>query len=610
MALVTVTDLTVGFGGPALLDGVSFQIEPGQRVGLLGRNGVGKTTLLRVFNGDLEPDSGEVRFSQGITVRLLAQDVPQGIEGRVREVIEADVSGGTAPLSSESGSEWKTEQRLDQVLTRMSLDGGADFETLSSGMKRRVLLARALASAPDLLLLDEPTNHLDIESITWLEEFLGRSDTTLVFVTHDRTFLGAVARRILEIDRGRLFDWSCDYMTFLQRKEAMLTAEARQNVEFDKVLAREEVWVRRGVKERRKRNQGRVRRLEAMRGERRDRRERVGSVHVQIQEGRRSGNLVAEVEGLGFSFGERAVVTDFSTTILRGDKIGIIGPNGVGKTTLMRLLLGELEPQKGSVRLGTNLEIAYFDQLRGQLRDDATIQESVAGGYDSVMIDGKSQHIIGYLRGFLFTPDRARTLVASLSGGERNRVLLARLFSKPANVIVLDEPTNDLDTETLELLEERLVDYKGTVVLISHDRSFLNNVVTSTIVFERGAVNEYVGGYDDWLLQRPRDAAPDARVAKKSAPDTVSIPKLLSQKAAAERGRRLSYKETRELEALPAKIEALERELAEIHEAMGQPDFYRQVGEIIAEKTVRAKEIESERETSYARWEELEKRAE
>ena len=606
MALVTVTNLSIGFSGPPLLDGVSFQIEPGQRVGLLGRNGAGKTTLLRILNGEIEPDNGDVRLSQGATVRFLAQHAPQGIEGTAREVIETAFSGDTAPLSTESGSEWKTEQRLHQLLTRMKLDGSADFKTLSSGMKRRVLLARALVSAPDLLLLDEPTNHLDIESITWMEEFLGRSDTTVVFVTHDRTFLQTVARRILEIDRGRLFDWSCDYKTFLERKEATLAAEARQNAEFDKVLAGEEVWIRRGVKERRKRNQGRVRRLEAMRGERRERRERIGSVHVQIQQRRRSGNLVAEVDGLTFSYGDHAIVKNFSTAIMRGDKIGIIGPNGVGKTTLMRLLLGELEPQAGSVRLGTNLEIAYFDQLRDQLRDDATIQDNVADGYDSVTIDGKPQHIIGYLQNFLFTPERARTPVALLSGGERNRVLLARLFSKPANVIVLDEPTNDLDTETLELLEDRLVDYTGTVVLISHDRSFLNNVATSTIVFENGAVNEYVGGYDDWLLQRPQDA--DARGAKESAGETRSVQKQRSRQAAIERPRRLSYKETRELESLPAKIEALESERSEIHEAMGQPEFYRQSGEIIAEKQHRVKEVESELEASYARWAELEER--
>jgi len=608
MALLSVTGLTLGFGGPPLLDGVSFQIEPGQHVGLLGRNGAGKTTLLRILNGDLEPDRGEVWLSPGVTVRFLAQDLPGELGGPVRGIIEADGSGDSAPVTAGSGPEWKREQRLDQILARMRLDGNADFETLSSGMKRRVLLARALVSAPDLLLLDEPTNHMDIESITWLEEFLGRSGATLLFVTHDRTFLGAVAQRILEIDRGRLFDWSCDYATFLARREAALAAEARQNVEFDKVLASKEAWIRRGVKERRKRNQGRVRRLEALRRERRSRRERPGSANIQIQKGRRSGNLVAEIKGLTFSFGERVIVKDFSTTILRGDKIGIIGANGIGKTTLMRLLLGEMEPQEGSVRLGTNLEIAYFDQLRDQLREDATIQENIAGGNAFVKIDGKSQHTIGYLQNFLFTPDRARTPVALISGGERSRLLLARLFTRPANVIVLDEPTNDLDTETLELLEERLVEYNGTVILISHDRSFLNNVVSSTIVFENGEVNEYVGGYDDWLRQRPRDAAPDARVANRSAPATRSTPRRGSPQATIERRRRLSYRETRELEALPAKIEALESEISEIYEAMGKPDFYRQRGEIIAGKQARVKEIESELEISYARWEELEER--
>ena len=527
MALLTVTDVSVGFSGPPLIDDVTFQIEPGQRIGLLGRNGAGKTTLLRLLSGDVEPDSGDVRVSRSVRVRLLAQDVPQGISGSVREVIESDLPKDAA--DPESGQEWKKEQKLDQVLTRMSLDGTAQFETLSSGMKRRVLLARALVSKPDLLLLDEPTNHLDIDSIRWLEEFLGRTEMTLVFVTHDRTFLRSVARRILEIDRGRIFDWSCDYATFLKRKEAELAAESHQNSEFDKVLAQEEIWVRQGVKERRKRNQGRVRRLEEMRESRRDRREKVGSVQVQIQEGQRSGNLVAEVKGLSFSFGDLSIVKDFSTAIMRGDKIGIMGSNGVGKTTLMRLLLGELDPREGSVRLGTNLEIAYFDQLREQLREDATIQEAVGDGYDTVRVDGRSQHIVGYLQNFLFTPERVRTPISLLSGGERNRVLLARLFSKPANVLVLDEPTNDLDTETLELLEARLVDYKGTVLLVSHDRSFLNNVVTSTFVFENGQVNEYVGGYDDWLRQRPRDPQEEARASKKSTRDKRSASKERSR---------------------------------------------------------------------------------
>lgn len=608
MALLTVTDVSVGFSGPPLIDDVTFQIEAGQRIGLLGRNGAGKTTLLRLLSGDVEPDSGDVRVSRSVRVRLLAQDVPQGISGSVREVIESDLPKDAA--DPESGQEWKKEQKLDQVLTHMSLDGTAQFETLSSGMKRRVLLARALVSKPDVLLLDEPTNHLDIDSIRWLEEFLGRTEMTLVFVTHDRTFLRSVARRILEIDRGRIFDWSCDYATFLKRKEAELAAESHQNSEFDKVLAQEEIWVRQGVKERRKRNQGRVRRLEEMRLSRRDRREKVGSVQVQIQEGQRSGNLVAEVKGLSFSFGDLSIVKDFSTAIMRGDKIGIMGSNGVGKTTLMRLLLGELDPREGSVRLGTNLEIAYFDQLREQLREDATIQEAVGDGYDTVRVDGRSQHIVGYLQNFLFTPERVRTPISLLSGGERNRVLLARLFSKPANVLVLDEPTNDLDTETLELLEARLVDYKGTVLLVSHDRSFLNNVVTSTFVFENGQVNEYVGGYDDWLRQRPRDPQEEARASKKSTRDKRSASKERSLQTSRDGPRRLTYKENLELKALPAKIEALESRLAEIHESMAQPDFYQQAGEVIAEKQGLEKELQSELETTFARWEELDARSE
>ena len=396
----------------------------------------------------------------------------------------------------------------------MQLAAEARFETLSSGMKRRVLLARALVSDPDLLLLDEPTNHLDLAAIEWLEDFLLRWKTTLIFVTHDRMFLRKLATRILEIDRGRLFDWSCDYDTFLSRKEAALAAEETQNALFDKKLAEEEVWIRTGIKARRTRNEGRVRALEKLRRIRSDRREASGKVQLAIQEGERSGMLVAEVDSVSFAYGERSIVRDFSTSIMRGDKVGIIGPNGAGKTTLLRILLGQLQPQAGSVRLGTNLQVAYFDQLRQQLNDEASVQDNVADGYDTVQIGGCSRHVIGYLRDFLFSPERARMPVKFLSGGERNRLLLAKLFTKPANVIVLDEPTNDLDTETLELLEERLVEFAGTVLLVSHDRTFLNNVVTSTIVFEEGGVREYFGGYDDWLRQRkpatPRNASEPA----------------------------------------------------------------------------------------------------
>ena len=370
-------------------------------------------------------------------------------------------------------------------------------------MKRRVLLAQSLVSSPDLLLLDEPTNHMDIAAITWLEDFLTRWNGTLVFVTHDRMFLRSVASRILEIDRGKLFDWSCDYDTFLQRKEAFLVAEEKQHALFDKRLAQEEAWIRQGIEARRTRNEGRVRALIKMRRERSHRQASYSKVKMRIEEGGRSGQLVADVKHVTFAYGDRPIVRQFSTTIMRGDKVGLMGPNGAGKTTLLRLILGQLPPQHGRVRLGTNLQIAYFDQLREQLIDDRTVQDNVSDGSESISIGGQSQHVIGYLQDFLFSPERARTPVRFLSGGERNRVLLAKLFAKPANLIVLDEPTNDLDTETVELLEERLVEYQGTVLLISHDREFLNNVVTSTIVFEAGGVKEYVGGYDDWLRQRP-----------------------------------------------------------------------------------------------------------
>src|SRR5688572_8933103 len=494
MSLVTVTELRIGFRGPTLLDGVSCQIGSGQRIGLLGRNGTGKTTLLRILSGQVEPDGGQVVYTPGATVSLLPQDVPEHLTGTTHDV----VSQGLPIGASDHETAWKAEQRVKRILTEMQLAAEAPVETLSSGMKRRVLLARAIVSDPDLLLLDEPTNHLDLAAIEWLERFLLRWKTTLIFVTHDRMFLRRLATRILEIDRGRLFDWSCDYDTFRNRKEAALAAEETQNALFDKKLAEEEVWIRTGIKARRTRNEGRVRALENLRRIRSDRRESTGKVQLAIQEGERSGMLVAEVDRVSFAYGERSIVRDFSTSIMRGDKVGIIGPNGAGKTTLLRILLGQLEPQGGSVRLGTNLQVAYFDQLRQQLNDEASVQDNVADGYDTVRIGGASRHVIGYLRDFLFSAERARLPVKFLSGGERNRLLLAKLFSKPANVIVLDEPTNDLDTETLELLEERLVEFAGTILLVSHDRAFLNNVVTSTIAFEEDGVREYVGGYDDW----------------------------------------------------------------------------------------------------------------
>lgn len=608
MALVTLNQIRIRFRGPNLLDDVDCRIEPGQRIGLLGRNGSGKTTLMRIISGAVEPDSGRVDLPQGTNVALLQQDVPHDVRGTISEVVARGLVGATHP----DEEDWSGPRQVEQIMSRMDLDAEAQFELLSSGMKRRVLLAQALVAQPELLLLDEPTNHLDIEAIDWLEAFLGRWQGTLMFVTHDRVFLRRLATRILEIDRGRLFDWSCDYDTFLQRKEAALAAEAKQDALFEKKLAKEEVWIRQGIKARRTRNEGRVRALEQMRVVRRDRPVAEGQVRLRIQESQRSGNLVADVDAISFSYPDDKVgdpqrqteiVRDFSTTILRGDKIGVIGANGAGKTTLLRLLLGQLAPQGGTVRLGKNLEVAYFDQLREQLDDERTVQENVGDDYDTVQLGGKTTHVIGYLQGFLFSPERARTQAKFLSGGERNRVLLAKLFAKPANVIVLDEPTNDLDAETLELLEQRLVDFQGTVLLVSHDREFLNNVVTSSIVFEDHGVKEYFGGYDDWLRQRERPDAATSRGAergKRARDDDRSG-------AAAEPAerRRPTYKEQQEIAALPALIEGLETELASLHGSMASLDYYKQDGTQIAAEQSRLASLESQLAQAYQRWEQL-----
>jgi ABC transport system ATP-binding/permease protein len=509
-------------------------------------------------------------------------------------------SCGKAPADQDASSGWQGDQSVTRILGQMELDGGLEVSRLSSGMKRRVLLARALVAEPDLLLLDEPTNHLDIESIVWLEEFLLKWNKTILFVTHDRAFLRRLATRILEIDRGRLFDWSCDYDTFLERKEQVLAAEEKQEALFDKKLAQEEAWIRQGIKARRTRNEGRVRALKQLRNVRSQRREKQGVAKLAIATAERSGVLVAEAEEIAFAYDERPIVENFSTSIMRGDKIGIVGPNGAGKTTLLRLLLGELEPQSGSVRLGTNLAMAYFDQLRAQLDEQKTVQENLGAGGDTLTINGRGRHVLGYLQDFLFSPERARTQVKYLSGGERNRLLLARLFARPANVLVLDEPTNDLDAETLELLESRLVDFEGTVLLVSHDREFLNNVVTSTIVFEDGSVREYVGGYDDWLAQRKR-AAPEAAnkaFARSEEKQPESPPPRTEKK--------LSYGEKRELETLPERIESLELEIAELQLKMGQREFYQQAAAEIAEQQGHWKAMGEELARAYQRWEELE----
>ena len=610
MAQITVNELSIGFRGPLLLDDVSCQIEPGQRIGLLGRNGAGKTTFLRILGGQLEPDGGQITFAAGTVLALLPQDVPQELAGPVIDIVTAGAH------RTEPEAAWRVEQRVANLLIEMELAADATIESLSSGMKRRVLLARALASDPDVLLLDEPTNHLDVEMITWLEDYLARFRGTLIFVTHDRRFLQKLATRILEIDRGRLFDWSCDYDTFLVRKVDALAAEEKQNALFDKRLAEEEAWIRQGIKARRTRNEGRVRALEAMRRQRLERQAPTGKVQLAIQSGQRSGVLVAEAKSISFAYGSRPIFSDFSTTIMRGDKIGIIGPNGAGKTTLLRVLLGQLPPQSGTIRLGTNLQIAYFDQLRQQLDEERSVQENVGDGYDTLQIEGRSRHVIGYLQDFLFSPERSRTAVRYLSGGERNRVLLAKLFAKPANLIVLDEPTNDLDAETLELLEERLVQFEGTVLLVSHDRTFLNNVVTSTIAYEPGGFREYIGGYDDWVRQRPAQVvesatATSARESETASPDKGSSDK--SAKASTTRSasaneaakRRPSFKERQEREALPGRIESLETEIAVLHADMGQADYYRLPPEKIAADAARLKQLEADLVTAYERWEAL-----
>ena len=590
MTLITIRELSIGFGGPPLLDSVSCQIGAGQRIGLLGRNGAGKTTFIRAIAGILPPDAGVVAIRPGTRIALLPQEVPLGMTGSIAGV----VSGGIPNDPDHQEEQWVRQNQVDQILARMELNPNDDFSTLSSGMKRRVLLAKALVSQPDVLLLDEPTNHLDIDAITWLEKFLLRCTSSLVFVTHDRMFLQRIANRILEIDRGRLFDWTCDYDTFLQRKDQMLAAEKSQNALFDKRLAEEEVWIRTGIQARRTRNEGRVRALEAMRLKRSMRRSTVGTSQIQIQESQRSGNLVVDAKNIGFNYEHRPIVRDFSTTIMRGDKIGIIGPNGIGKTTLIKILLGQLAPTMGKVRLGTNLSIAYFDQMRQQLDENATVAQNVGDGYDWLELNGNKRHILGYLQDFLFAPERSRTEVRYLSGGERNRILLAKLFAKPANLIVMDEPTNDLDSETLELLEERLVAFEGTVLLVSHDRAFLNNVVTSTIVFENRGISEYDGGFDDWIRQRsdadyatlvgngqnntkwqrPPAArgtlvgnAPEALVAAKST-----------------RARKLKFTEQQELLGLPRCIERIEAEINELHVLMAEPSFYQQSGELIVTK--------------------------
>jgi ATP-binding cassette subfamily F protein uup len=521
------------------------------------------------------------------------------LDGTVYEIVQDGLENADrSQVKRDIHNDWEKRHQVEKVISLMELDADAEFKVLSSGLKRRVLLAKGLVCKPEILLLDEPTNHLDIASIDWLEEFLLRYEGTVFFVTHDRVFLKNIARRIIELDRGNLVDWECDYETFLTRKQAVLDAEEKQWSTFDKKLAKEEVWLRQGIKARRTRNEGRVRDLEKMRTVRKERRTLSGTVRMQAQEAERSGTKVIKVEGLEYGYDNTPVIKGFSTTIMRGDKVGIIGPNGAGKSTLLRLLLGELTPQEGVVEHGTHLQIAYFDQLREQLQDDKSVFYNVGDGNDFITLNGKQQHVIGYLQKFLFSPDRARTTVRVLSGGERNRLLLARLFTRPANVIVMDEPTNDLDVETLELLEDLLLDYKGSLLLVSHDRAFLNNVVTSTIVFEgEGEVNEYVGGYDDWIRQRKQIETSSKKQVKS---------KTDRQKKSPAQTRRLSYKEQRELVALPRKIEELEEEQKKLYKAVSDPLLYKNGDDEAAVIRTRLSTLDSELADAYQRWESLE----
>lgn len=621
--MINLENISIGFRGPQLLDGVSARINRGDRIGLLGRNGAGKTTLLKMLAGDLTPDHGEITADAGIRVARLLQDVPRDIEMSVHDVMAArsteieGMSSSLGPADHETREPWEVEQLIDETLSRMDLSSDSMFQDLSSGMKRRVLLARTIAAKPDLLLLDEPTNHLDIHSILWLEKFLKGWSGTLMFITHDRSFLQSLADRIWEIDRGRLFDWTCDYPTFLRRKVEALEAEEKQNALFDKRLAEEEAWIRKGIKARRTRNEGRVKALKELRVERSERRSTEGTAKLNLQVAARGGALVAKLDNVSFSYGDdRVIVRDFSTLVMRGDKIGIIGPNGAGKTTLLKLILGRLEPTEGDIKLGTNLKVAYFDQLRDKLDPEATVQDNIGEGSDKIVVGDKTKHILGYLQDYLFTPERARTLVKYLSGGERNRALLAKLMTQPANVIVMDEPTNDLDAETLEMLEEQLANFDGTLLMVSHDRTFLNNVVTSTIVFENdqaeGTVNEYVGGYDEWeaaKLRRENESRSLSDARGTIAKTQAAHQQKTAKETDASKTERLSYNEQRELKSLPQEIEKLEAKIAKMHEEMADPDFYQSGGEVIAKKAQELKTLETDLESKFGRWEELEARS-
>ncbi|WP_432473891.1 ATP-binding cassette domain-containing protein [Amphritea sp. HPY] len=625
MSLIRLDNVSVAFGDKKLLDGINFKLDKGERVALVGLNGAGKSTLLRVIMKQQATDDGEFWQRGGCRIAELPQALPAADDRLVKEVLAEGVSevvdllqryealamshaeSDLAELERlqqgiEAADGWHLSQKIQQVLERLGLDGEMPMSALSGGWRRRAALGAALVQSPDLLLLDEPTNHLDIETIEWLEKQMLEFNGGVLFISHDRSLVERLATRIVELDRGNLASFPGSYSAYLEKKEKMLEEEARHNALFDKRLAEEERWIRQGIKARRTRNEGRVRALKSLRVERSERREKQGKAKFAMEQGGRSGKLVTEAENVNQQYGGDVVLRDFSVSIQRGDRIGLIGPNGVGKSTLLKIMLGKLQPDSGVVRIGTNLDVAYFDQLRGQLKPEKTIIDNISEGRESISINGKSRHIISYLGDFLFTPERARTPVKALSGGECNRVMLAKLFSQPANLLVLDEPTNDLDIETLELLEEILLEYKGTLLLVSHDRAFLDNVVTSTLVFEgEGRVQEYVGGYHDWLRQRPeplkaeavkKSIAPVAKESVEAAPPTVK--------------KKLSYKLQRELDQMPELLEQAEAELERLQQETGAADFYngdhQQVTDKLAELQVREEKVEQLME----RWVELE----
>jgi ABC transport system ATP-binding/permease protein len=624
MALLQLQDVSLSFGAGPVLDSVNLNIDFGERVCLVGRNGQGKSCLMKIIASALTPDAGNIKTASDTRIAYLQQDVPEDIVGTIFEVV-SDGHGQAARLVAEYEAlslslvddatperlarlevvqekiddcqGWDFQQQVENHLARFELDKDARFESLSGGMKRRVLLAKCLISRPQILMLDEPTNHLDVEAITWLEGFLQGFPGALLFVTHDRMFLRKVATRIVDLDRGHLTSWPGNFDLYQERKQAALEAELSEWGRFDKKLAEEETWIRQGIKARRTRNEGRVRALKRLRVERGERRDRIGQAKLQLQSAERSGREVVKAEGVRFAWGSETIVEDFSTTIMRGDRVGFIGPNGCGKTTLLRVLLGEIQAQAGSVKLGTRLEVLYFDQLRDQLDMEATVQDNISDGNDTVIVNGRPRHVIGYLRDFLFSPHRARSPVKNLSGGEQNRLLLARLFTRSANVLVLDEPTNDLDAETLELLETILLEFKGTLLLVSHDREFLNNVVTSTIAFDPdGRARNYVGGYDDWLRQRV--------TAEEVTP--VAVTRSHTPEAPKKAARKLSFNERKELESLPQQIETFEAEQGAIHERLNDPALYQERGDEIPRLNARLESLTAELTVLYARWEELE----